>query len=44
MNTPPAVGEKAPAFHLPDATGTERNLTDLLTTGKLVLLFFRGLW
>jgi peroxiredoxin len=44
MNTPPSVGDKAPAFQLPDATGAQRNLTDLAAKGKLVLLFFRGVW
>ena len=34
------VGERAPEFTLPDATGTDRSLTELLSTGAIVLYFY----
>jgi peroxiredoxin len=39
-----AVGEKAPAFTLPDHNGTLVSSADLLNTGRLVVCFFRGRW
>ncbi len=34
------VGERAPEFTLPDETGTDRSLTELLSTGAIVLFFY----
>jgi len=34
------VGERAPEFTLPDETGTDRSLTELLSTGAIVLYFY----
>ena len=34
------IGETAPTFTLPDSTGRERSLTELLATGPLVLFFY----
>jgi peroxiredoxin len=39
-----AVGEKAPAFTLPDHDGKPVSSTDLLSRGRLVLCLFRGRW
>lgn len=38
------VGAKAPDFTLTDATGTEVTLSELLTTGPVVLTWYRGGW
>jgi len=38
------VGEMAPSFSLPDSTGTEYALADVLARGPVVLTFFRGGW
>lgn len=38
------VGEKAPDFELPDATGKQVRLRDLLEDGPVVLSFQRGEW
>jgi peroxiredoxin len=38
------VGEIAPEFTLPDASGRPVRSADLLTLGPLVLNFFRGRW
>lgn len=38
------VGAKAPEFTLPDATGTDVNLSSLLDEGPVVLTFYRGGW
>lgn len=40
----PEVGQSAPDFTLPDSTGTERRLGELVAAGPLVLIFFRGHW
>jgi peroxiredoxin len=40
----PRVGDRAPAFRLPDARGGEVALDDLLTDGPVVLVFYRGAW
>ena len=40
----PEVGQCAPDFRLPDSTGTERRLSELVAAGPLVLIFFRGHW
>ena len=44
MATVPAAGEIAPEFELPDSTRAARRLTDLVSSGGLVLLFYRGDW
>ncbi|MFI0139458.1 peroxiredoxin-like family protein [Streptomyces luteogriseus] len=38
------VGDKAPRFSLPSATGQALTLDDLLTEGPVVLTFYRGAW
>jgi hypothetical protein len=38
------VGDKMPAFSLPDTNGNIVNSADLLQKGNLVLTFFRGAW
>jgi peroxiredoxin len=38
------VGDRAPAFVLPDARGAEFVLTDHLLKGPVVLVFYRGRW
>jgi peroxiredoxin len=38
------VGEIAPVFALPDATGTSISSATLLRQGPLILTFYRGLW
>jgi peroxiredoxin len=39
-----AVGEQAPAFSLPDATGETVSLAGRLAEGPVVLSFYRGEW
>ena len=39
-----AVGDRAPAFTLPDATGKQVSLADRLDAGPVVLQFYRGDW
>jgi peroxiredoxin len=39
-----SVGERAPAFTLPDATGKLVSLADRLEAGPVVLQFYRGDW
>lgn len=39
-----AVGDKAPDFALPDATGSEVSLSGVLAGGPAVLSFYRGAW
>ena len=34
------AGERAPEFTLPDETGTDRSLTELLSTGAIILYFY----
>jgi thioredoxin-dependent peroxiredoxin len=34
------VGERAPEFTLPDHTGTDRSLTQLLSAGAIILYFY----
>jgi peroxiredoxin len=41
---PPAVGEVAPDFTLPDASGKPRHLSELCAERPLVLVFYRGHW
>ena len=38
------AGDRAPDFNLPDARGGHVRLKDLLTTGPVVLSFYRGGW
>jgi peroxiredoxin len=38
------VGEQAPDFSLPDATGKEVQLSSLVKKGPVVLTFYRGAW
>lgn len=40
----PAVGDIAPEFELPDSTGAPRRLSEFVSHGRLVLLFYRGDW
>ena len=40
----PMAGEVAPEFELPDSTQTPRGLSDLVSGGRVVLLFYRGAW
>lgn len=48
--TAPSVGDRAPAFTLPDAGGADRSLDELLATaddgkpGSVLLVFYRGHW
>jgi thioredoxin-dependent peroxiredoxin len=38
------LGQIAPDFELPDSTGALRRLSQLVASGPLVLLFYRGHW
>jgi len=38
------VGDVAPDFELPDATGSPVRLADLLAQGKVIVSFYRGEW
>lgn len=38
------VGDQAPNFSLPNATGEQISLEDLLKKGSVVLTFYRGTW
>ncbi|HEY2713433.1 MAG TPA: hypothetical protein VGI60_13030 [Chthoniobacterales bacterium] len=40
----PRMGEKAPAFTLPDQNGRQIALADLLSPNGAVLIFYRGHW
>lgn len=37
-----SVGDKAPGFRLPDQTGKQRTLDELLANGKVALVFYRS--
>jgi peroxiredoxin len=39
-----AVGERFPAFILPDEQGEPLDLRSPLTDGPLMLVFYRGAW
>ena len=38
------VGDKMPAFSLPNTNGEMISSTDLLKNGDLVVTFYRGVW
>ncbi len=38
------VGEKIPAFTLPNSNGEERDIKSLLQKGPLIISFYRGQW
>ena len=38
------VGDRAPAFRLPDQDGHEVGSAELLEAGPLIMTFFRGHW
>ena len=38
------VGEKMPAFELPDQNGGSWNLDERLSEGPVMLVFYRGDW
>jgi peroxiredoxin len=38
------VGDRAPGFTLPNATGKEVSLSDLLADGPVIVVFYRGAW
>ena len=40
----PVAGEVTPEFELPDSTQTPHGLSDLVSRGRVVLLFYRGAW
>ncbi len=40
----PEIGEIAPNFTLPDETGREVQLAQLVLGNGLILIFYRGLW
>jgi len=40
----PRIGEKAPAFVLPDQNGKRVSLTDLVSPNGAILIFYRGHW
>ncbi len=44
LNTAIATGVTAPDFTLPNATGADIQLSQLLTNGPVVLSFYRGKW
>ncbi|MBV9779699.1 MAG: hypothetical protein JOY62_06965 [Acidobacteriaceae bacterium] len=44
MEKLPSIGEIAQEFALPDSTGRLRRLSELVSQGRLVLLFYRGSW
>ena len=39
-----AVGDKAPDFTLPNATGNQVSLSELLKSGPAIIKFYRGEW
>ena len=44
LSTVLKVGDRAPEFTLPNATGTPVDSRQLLTAGPLVVTFYRGRW
>ncbi len=43
-NQAPRIGEKAPAFTLPDQNGKQVALADLVSPNGAILIFYRGHW
>ncbi|MCH8010094.1 MAG: redoxin domain-containing protein [Chloroflexi bacterium] len=41
---PFAVGDAVPEFSLPDSDGSPVQLSQLLSSRRIVLLFYRGHW
>jgi hypothetical protein len=39
-----SVGDKAPDFKLSDQTGTLWTLTDMISDGPAIVMFYRGYW
>jgi hypothetical protein len=44
MDRIPRVGDKLPAFRLPDTEGNIVDSNTLLAKGPLVVVFYRGVW
>jgi peroxiredoxin len=40
----PRVGETAPDFRLPNTSGEERRLSDMVKERPTILVFYRGHW
>jgi peroxiredoxin len=40
----PNVGDFAPDFELVDSTGTRQRLSEMVSRGRLILIFYRGHW
>ncbi len=40
----PVVGERVADFELPDSAATPRRLSSFVTSGPVVLIFYRGSW
>lgn len=38
------TGDRAPEFSLPDIDGRDVNLSEVLTRGPVVTIFYRGVW
>ena len=38
------AGQRAPAFTLPNASGGEVSLAELVASGPIILSFYRGRW
>jgi peroxiredoxin len=44
LGGPPKIGDRAPAFSLPSAAGSNVALMDYEGNSKVVLVFYRGYW
>jgi peroxiredoxin len=44
MGRVPIAGGRAPEFELQDSTRAPRRLSELVSQGRLVLVFYRGNW
>ncbi|MGA8025758.1 MAG: hypothetical protein WB992_01345 [Bryobacteraceae bacterium] len=44
MGKPAVAGTIAQEFELPDSTGARRRLSEFVSQGEVVLLFYRGSW
>jgi peroxiredoxin len=40
----PNIGDFAPNFELVDSTGTLQHLSEMVSHGPLILIFYRGHW